>query len=180
MTSYYSPEGGLPPQTSLMTGRARFTQSYAVIPRGVFSDIVTSLLPDWRETRLWLIARPMSGFSETFSHYVMEVAPGGGSDEPEPDPGAEAVIFVTEGQIWLSIDGQEHELAPGGYAYLPPEMLLAGAQRLGSTDKVSLGCASCMNLRRGLPRPPHLLPTRPILRARRCRAQMAAGRQRAL
>ncbi len=121
MTSYYSPEGGLPPQTSLMTGRARFTQSYAVIPRGVFSDIVTSLLPDWRETRLWLIARPMSGFSETFSHYVMEVAPGGGSDEPEPDPGAEAVIFVTEGQIWLSIDGQEHELAPGGYAYLPPE-----------------------------------------------------------
>ncbi|MDP3861139.1 MAG: bifunctional allantoicase/(S)-ureidoglycine aminohydrolase [Phaeovulum sp.] len=119
MTRYHSPQGGLPPQTALMTGRAVFTQSYAVIPRGVFSDIVTSRLPDWVGTRLWLIARPLSGFSETFSHYLMEVAPGGGSDTPEPDPGAESVVFVTEGQIWLSIDGQEHELAPGGYAYLP-------------------------------------------------------------
>ncbi|MDP2062752.1 MAG: bifunctional allantoicase/(S)-ureidoglycine aminohydrolase [Phaeovulum sp.] len=123
MTRYHSPQGGLPPQTALMTGRAVFTQSYAVIPRGVFSDIVTSRLPDWVGTRLWLIARPLSGFSETFSHYLMEVAPGGGSDTPEPDPGAESVVFVTEGQIWLSIDGQEHELAPGGYAYLPAESL---------------------------------------------------------
>ncbi|PKP71359.1 MAG: (S)-ureidoglycine aminohydrolase [Alphaproteobacteria bacterium HGW-Alphaproteobacteria-4] len=119
MTRYHSPHGGLPPQTTLHTGRATFTQSYAVIPRGVFSDIVTSRLPGWSGTRLWLIARPLTGFSETFSHYLMEVAPGGGSDAPEPDEGAESVIFVTEGQIWLSIDGQEHELAPGGYAYLP-------------------------------------------------------------
>jgi len=119
MNRYHSPHGDLPPQTALMTGRARFTTSWAMIPRGVFSDIVTSRLPGWRETTLWLIARPLSGFAETFSHYLMEVAPGGGSDDPEPDPGAEAVIFVTEGQIWLSIDGQEYELAPGGYAYLP-------------------------------------------------------------
>ncbi|MBW6507072.1 MAG: (S)-ureidoglycine aminohydrolase [Rhodobacteraceae bacterium] len=119
MTRYHSPSGGLPPQTTLHTGRAAFTQSYAVIPRGVFSDIVTSYLPGWSGTRLWLIARPLTGFCETFSHYLMEVAPGGGSDTPEPDEGAESVIFVTEGHVWLSIDGQEHELAPGGYAYLP-------------------------------------------------------------
>ena len=30
-----------------MTGRAVFTEAYAVIPRGVFSDIVTSFLPGW-------------------------------------------------------------------------------------------------------------------------------------
>ena len=47
MTSYYAPPGGLPPQTALMTGRAVFTTAYAVIPKGCFSDIVTSFLPGW-------------------------------------------------------------------------------------------------------------------------------------
>lgn len=120
MTPYYAPPGGLPPQTSLMTGRAVFTEAYCVIPRGCFSDIVTSNLPGWTNTRLWVIARPMSGFAETFSQYVMEVGPGGGSDLPEPDPVAEGVIFVTGGEMWLSLDGQEHDLGPGGYAYIPP------------------------------------------------------------
>lgn len=120
MTGYYTPPGGLPPQTQLMTQRAVFTESYAVIPRGCFSDIVTSFLPGWRDTKLWLIARPMSGFSETFSQYVMEVAPGGGSDTPDTEPGAQSVIFVTDGELWLSLDGQEHDLGPGGYAYIPP------------------------------------------------------------
>jgi (S)-ureidoglycine aminohydrolase len=119
MTSYFTPQGGLPPQDTLHTGRAVFTPSHAVIPRGVFSDIVTSRLPGWKATRLWLIARPLSGFCETFSHYLMDIAPGGGSDTPDPDPGAESVLFVTEGEVWLSLDGQEHELAPGGYAYIP-------------------------------------------------------------
>ncbi|WP_126978170.1 bifunctional allantoicase/(S)-ureidoglycine aminohydrolase [Frigidibacter oleivorans] len=117
--SYYAPPGGLPPQTRLMTQRAVFTEAYALLPKGVFSDIVTSFLPGWSGTRMWLIARPMSGFSETFSQYVMEVAPGGGSDRPEPDAGAQGVIFVTGGVIWLRIGGEEHELGPGGYAYLP-------------------------------------------------------------
>jgi (S)-ureidoglycine aminohydrolase len=117
---YFAPHGGLPPQTALMTGRAVFTEAYCVIPRGCFSDIVTSLLPGWSETRMWLIARPMTGFSETFSQYVMEVGPGGGSDAPEPETGAEGVVFVTEGELWLSLDGKEHDLGAGGYAYIPP------------------------------------------------------------
>ena len=119
MTEYYAPMGGLPPQTALMTQRAVFTPAYAVIPKGCFSDIVTSLLPGWRSTRMWLIARPMSGFSETFSQYVMEVAPGGGSDHPENDPSAQSVLFVTHGLITLHIDGQAHDLDAGGYAYIP-------------------------------------------------------------
>jgi (S)-ureidoglycine aminohydrolase len=116
---YYTPPGGLPPQTQLMTQRAVFTQSYAFIPRGCFSDIVTSALPNWRSTKLWLIARPMSGFSETFSQYVMQVEPGGGSDAPDAEAGAEHVIFVTDGLITLTIDGQGYELDTGGYAYIP-------------------------------------------------------------
>ena len=46
MTQYHAPQGGLPPQSTLHTGRAVFTNSYAVIPKGCFSDIVTSLTPD--------------------------------------------------------------------------------------------------------------------------------------
>ncbi|MCV6586636.1 MAG: bifunctional allantoicase/(S)-ureidoglycine aminohydrolase [Marinibacterium sp.] len=117
--TYFAPTGGHPPQTDLLTGRAVFTDSYAVIPRGTMRDIVTSNLPFWDDTRLWVLARPLSGFAESFSHYIMEVAPGGGSDAPEPDREAQAVLFVTTGQIRLSFDGQTHDLGPGGYAYLP-------------------------------------------------------------
>jgi (S)-ureidoglycine aminohydrolase len=116
---YYAPKGGLPAQTDLHTGRAVFTEAYAVIPKGVYSDIVTSFLPFWEKTRAWVIARPLSGFAETFSQYVMEVAPGGGSDRPEPDAGAQGVLFVTEGELSLTLAGKTHQMTPGGYAYIP-------------------------------------------------------------
>lgn len=118
--NYAAPRGGLPPQSALMTGRAVFTEAYAVIPRGVMRDIVTSNLPYWRDTRAWILARPLSGFAETFCQYVMEVAPGGGSDRPEPDPGAEGALFVVAGRATLSVSGTEHALEPGGFAYIPP------------------------------------------------------------
>jgi len=120
MTStYYAPHGGHPAQTELLTDRAMFRESYAVLPRGTMRDIVTSKLPFWDETRLWVIARPLSGFAETFSQYIVEVSPGGGSDKPELDPNAEAVLFVVEGQLLLTIGEDEHKLDAGGYAYLP-------------------------------------------------------------
>jgi (S)-ureidoglycine aminohydrolase len=66
------------------------------------------------------LARPLSGFAETFSQYVVEVSPGGGAAHPEADPRAEAVLFVVDGTLRLTVDGTTHDLAPGGYAYLPP------------------------------------------------------------
>jgi len=118
--TYFAPTGGHPGQTEVMTDRAVFKTAYAVIPKGVMRDIVTSVFPHWNDTRAWIIARPLSGFAETFSHYIMEVAPGGGSDTPEPDAEAEGVLFVVSGQIDLVIDGQGHVLAEGGYAFLAP------------------------------------------------------------
>ncbi len=79
---YFAPTGGHPPQEQLLTDRAVFTEAYAVIPRGTMRDITTSFLPFWEKTRLWVIARPLSGFAETFSHYIREVAPEGGSARP--------------------------------------------------------------------------------------------------
>lgn len=118
--TYYAPHGGHPGQDQLLTDRAAFTEAYAILPKGTMRDIVTSYLPFWTGTRLWVIARPLSGFSETFSQYIMEVQPGGGSDRPETDVDAEAVLFVVEGTASLTVSGKDHSLTPGGYAYLPP------------------------------------------------------------
>ena len=118
--SYYAPTGGLPRQTDLTTDRAVFTEAYAVLPRGTMRDIVTSVLPFWEATRTWIIARPLSGFAETFAQYIVEVSPGGGSDHPELDPGAEGVIFVVGGALRLQVGLDEHPMEAGGYAYLPP------------------------------------------------------------
>ncbi|MHB0774942.1 bifunctional allantoicase/(S)-ureidoglycine aminohydrolase [Halomonas sp. WWR20] len=117
---YYAPQGGLPPQTQLLSDRAVFTEAYAIIPKGVMRDIVTSYLPFWEKTRLWVLSRPLSGFAETFSQYIMEVAPGGGSERPELDPNAEGVLFVVEGELTLTLAGERHVMVPGGYAFIPP------------------------------------------------------------
>ncbi|MEM9813320.1 MAG: bifunctional allantoicase/(S)-ureidoglycine aminohydrolase [Pseudomonadota bacterium] len=120
MTDYAVPPGGLPPQTALTTGRAIFTEAFAVIPRGVLTDIVTSLFPGWSETRGWILARPLSGFAETFCQILMEVAPGGGADVPEPEAAAQGAYFVMDGALTLTLEGEARTLAAGGFAYIPP------------------------------------------------------------
>lgn len=118
--TYHVPQGGLPSQTDLLSGRAVFTNAYAVIPNGVQRDIVISHLPHWDNTRVWVLARPLSGFAETFSHYLMEIAPAGGSQMPEPDKDAEGALFVVGGELILSLADREFELRSGGFAYVPP------------------------------------------------------------
>ena len=118
---YPVPPGGLPPQDVLLGDRAVFTEAYAVLPRGVLRDIVTSALPHWHDTRLWVLARPMSGFATTFSQYVVEVAAGGGTTRPESESGIEAVLFVVDGTPRLDVDGHAHTLEPGTHVYLPPD-----------------------------------------------------------
>ncbi|MFC6707506.1 bifunctional allantoicase/(S)-ureidoglycine aminohydrolase [Flexivirga alba] len=120
MADYYTPRGGLPPQTELTTDRAVFTQAYAVLPRGTMRDITTNRLPFWDETRLWTIARPLTGFAETFSQYIAEVGPGGGSDRPENNSEAESVLFVVDGELRLDLAGATHPLRAGSYVFLTP------------------------------------------------------------
>jgi len=119
--SYAFPPGGLPPMTADPAATtAIFTTAYAVIPAGVMRDIVTSYLPGWTDTRAWIIARPLSGFAETFAQYAVEVAPHGGSTTPEPDPQAEGWLFIAGGEAVLTIADLPHILTAGGYAHLSP------------------------------------------------------------
>jgi (S)-ureidoglycine aminohydrolase len=119
--TYAFPPGGLPDQTlDPSANGAVFTTAYAFIPAAVQRDIVTSFLPGWEGARAWILARPLSGFAETFAQYALEVQPGGGSDAPEPDPAVEGVLFVAGGTGVLVLGNLVHELAAGSYAYLPP------------------------------------------------------------
>lgn len=118
--TYAFPPGGLPDQTVSPESTAVFTDAYAVIPASVQRDIVTSLLPGWVNTRAWVLARPLTGFAETFAQYAVELAPEGGSDTPEPDAQAQAVLFVATGRARLTLDGQGYDLVAGSYAYIPP------------------------------------------------------------
>ena len=120
MSAYAFPPGGHPDQSHSPVGTAVFTQAYAVIPAVTQRDIVTSFLPGWVDTRAWILARPLSGFAETFAQYAMELAPGGGSNDPEPNTDAQAVLFVAKGSAHLTLGADMHILTPGSYAYIPP------------------------------------------------------------
>ena len=117
---YFTPVAGLPPQQSLLTDRAVITEAYTFIPRGVLRDIVTSQFPHWRDTRAWVLSRPVAGFATTFSQAIVEVAPGGGSERPEPGSHVECVLFVMAGELRLTLDDAQHALSAGGYAYVAP------------------------------------------------------------
>jgi (S)-ureidoglycine aminohydrolase len=118
--SYAFPPGGLPDQSESPEGTAVFTTAYAVLPAVTQRDIVASFLPGWVNARVWILARPLSGFAETFAQYAVELAPDGGSDAPEADERAQAILFVAQGSARLTIGTNEHELRAGSYAYIPP------------------------------------------------------------
>jgi len=119
--NYFYPKGGMSEQRELLTSRAIFTEAYVVIPKGVMQDIVVSYLPFWENTRVWILSRPLSGFAETFSQYIVELAPGGGSERPELEAGVESALFVVDGEVFLRITGTDYRLRPGHFAYLPPD-----------------------------------------------------------
>lgn len=121
--NYYSPTGGLPSQREILTtGRALVTEAFTVIPHSVMRDIVTSSLPEFTATRAWILARPIDGFSTTFAQLVVEISPGGGSERPEPENGVQGVLFVTQGELILTLEGQEHALRAGSYVYCAPDV----------------------------------------------------------
>ncbi len=117
---YYVPKGGLPAQTTQSKDKSLFTNSYAIIAKNALTDIVTSQLPFWERTRSWILAKPLSGFAETFAQLIVEVAPGGGSEYPEPNTNAQSALFVLNGEIKLRINNNVHILSKGHFVYIAP------------------------------------------------------------
>ncbi|GAA6188266.1 bifunctional allantoicase/(S)-ureidoglycine aminohydrolase [Litorivita sp. NS0012-18] len=118
--SYAFPMGGHPSQDQDPDGRAIFTEAYALLPAETMRDIVTSFLPGWVQTRAWILARPLTGFAETFAQYALEIAPGGGSHTPEPELEAQGALFVAHGAVRLTLGRDTYDLEAGHFVYLPP------------------------------------------------------------
>ncbi len=118
--TYAFPPGGLPSQNEHPESTAVFTDAYAVLPASTQRDIVTSFLPGFIKARAWILARPLTGFAETFAQYALELEPEGGSDVPEPDPRAQAALFVAHGQARLRLGRDIYDLRAGSFAYIPP------------------------------------------------------------
>ena len=62
------------------------------------------------------------------------MGPGGGSEKPDTDPRAEAILFVVEGSFTLTLDGNIHELEPGSYVFIPPS---SSWSVVNNTDQVA-------------------------------------------
>jgi len=118
--TYPKMHGPVPPQTTKLDTRAVVTEAYTFIPAGCQTDIVSSRLPFWDNTLAWVIAKPLACFASTFSHYLVEVSTGGGTDKPETFDGIEHVLFVTNGELNVTINGDSQSVTAGGYVYLPP------------------------------------------------------------
>ncbi len=117
--NYAFPPGGLPGQNVHPEGTAIFTEAYAVLPAETQRDIVTSFLPGWVGTRVWVLARPLSGFAETFAQYAVELEPEGGCNTPEPDPEAQGALFVAHGNPTLRLGRDVYDLRPGSFVFIP-------------------------------------------------------------
>jgi glyoxylate utilization-related uncharacterized protein len=176
--SYYTPPGGLPAQTELLTDRAIVTEAYTVIPKGVLRDIVTSRLPGFTRTRSWILARPIAGFATTFAQLIVEIEPGGGAEHPESEPGVEGVVFVTSGALTLEVDGERDELARAATPTSPPAR--RGRSRTRATrPRRSTGSARPTSpSRASRPRRRSSRAT-PTSRRSRCPTPTAPGRPRA-
>ncbi len=138
--SYYVPKGGLPPQTALTTDRARFTEAYAVIPARTLSDITASYLPGWDR-------HPAVGAGPAADRLRRDVQPvrrrgrrpAAAPTTPRSTRRPRRVLFVVDGALTLTVDGTEHALEPGGYAFLPPGIALDAAQQRRRDGDLPLG-----------------------------------------
>lgn len=116
---YFAHTPQTPPQSATVANRAILTPEFAVIPPEAMAPEVLSVLPEWERTSCWILVSPAIGHGTTFAQYLIDVEPGGGSDDPEPEAGVESFLFVLAGDAELTLNGAAHALRPGSFAFAP-------------------------------------------------------------
>ncbi len=96
--------------------RSRVSRNHALIAPDSF---VPTTLPGWQKTQGIHLIGPSLG--ARFSQYLAILEPGGAAAPPLA--GVERFIYVLEGDVILELRAEAaHNLGPGGYAFVPPEV----------------------------------------------------------
>jgi (S)-ureidoglycine aminohydrolase len=70
-----------------------------------------------KDTDVQIFVTPRQGAGYLMGEYLVQ--PGGGTLQPFGDP-LETFLFLIQGKLSLKVGGTQHELAEGGYAWIPP------------------------------------------------------------
>lgn len=87
---------------------------YIILPRAAR---VLSTIPNFAHTQAQVMTTPVLG--ARFTEYELLVHPGGGTVEPIQDE-FEHFLFVIEGAVTFTLNGEDHAFTTGGFAWLPP------------------------------------------------------------
>jgi (S)-ureidoglycine aminohydrolase len=118
---YFAPDPTNPSRTRMNISTSVFGEGYLLIPGSTMVDSVASSFPYWEKTKAWVLTSPDMSHETNFCYNLLHCEQGGGSKEPEPEPGVEDLVFVLAGHFRLKVGAETHDLAEGGFAYLPPD-----------------------------------------------------------
>ncbi|MGL4285849.1 MAG: (S)-ureidoglycine aminohydrolase [Phreatobacter sp.] len=114
-SSFKLSPGRLPPG-AIGHNRGVVRPNYAFMPP---EGVLKSRLPAYDQTVVRFLAAPVLGAQ--FAQFVLEIAPGGGSNRAVVEAGIQHFFFVLAGSAVIRVGaGQPTELTKGGFAYIPP------------------------------------------------------------
>jgi (S)-ureidoglycine aminohydrolase len=110
-------------QDQLLGSRTRVTPRYAVLP---LEGIPLSRLPEWPEARVHVLAGPALGAG--FAEYLLDLK-AGDSGTHTADGRIEYFFYLLSGGLTLRIEGRDHSLGPGGFAFVPAKSDFQGVAK---------------------------------------------------
>ena len=84
-----------------------------------------------RDTEVQILVTPKQGADYMMSEYLIQ--PGGGTIEPVNDA-LETFLYLVGGKLDLTVNGAQHKLEQGGYAWIPPQQSI---ELSGQGDQLS-------------------------------------------
>lgn len=128
----FRPAGGYPTQRELVFSRSVSRFDYAIRPP---TNMCRSLLPEWQGALSWILASPEIGYGCNFAEYLLQLEPGGGSQNPEVESGVESFLYVLQGALTVRAGAQSTVLNPGGFAFLPPDVAWSAQNQGDAADR---------------------------------------------
>ena len=102
-----------PPPGIIGHNRSMLTPNYCVFPP---EGIMDSLLPNWPGCIIRFQTSRQMGAA--FAQALL-IVPAGAGSAGAVDDGVQAFLYVQAGALEVTVEGQAHALAPGGYVYVP-------------------------------------------------------------